>query len=111
MIVGIIGVGVVGGAIKHGFEKIGHTVLTHDIRFENSSIDRVLDSEICYISVTTPPKQDGSCNISIFEEVIESLSSQKYSGIIAIKSTVEPGTTERLIQKYRNLNICFVPEF
>jgi UDP-glucose 6-dehydrogenase len=34
-----------------------------------------------------------------------------YSGIIAIKSTVLPGTTESLIGQYPNLKICMVPEF
>ena len=33
-----------------------------------------------------------------------------YTGIVAIKSTDEPGTTQKLIKSV-NLSICFVPEF
>ena len=42
--------------------------------------------------------------------MIEELKSKDYQGIIAIKSTVLPGTTEDLIRK-TGLRICFVPEF
>ena len=34
MKVGIIGVGVVGGACKFGFELLGHDVSVHDTRME-----------------------------------------------------------------------------
>jgi nucleotide sugar dehydrogenase len=43
--------------------------------------------------------------------VIERLFQNDYQGIIAIKSTVVPGTTQSLIDKYNNHKICFVPEF
>ena len=33
-----------------------------------------------------------------------------YAGVIAIKSTVEPGTTQKFIENYSQ-KICFVPEF
>jgi UDPglucose 6-dehydrogenase len=35
----------------------------------------------------------------------------EYKGIIAIRSTVEPGFTQHMIDKFKNLTICFVPEF
>ena len=43
MNLGIIGKGVVGTAIKKGFEDIGHTVSYHDIK-HNTRIDDVLES-------------------------------------------------------------------
>jgi len=109
MDVGIIGIGVVGGAIKYGFEKLGHKVVCHDIALE-TKIEDVLATEICFVCVPTPSKDSGECDTSIVESVVDKLAELKYTGIIAIKSTVAPGTTSRLKEK-TGLHICFVPEF
>jgi len=108
MNIGIIGLGIVGSAIKFGFEKLGNDIFYHDIK-HNTSITDVLDTEVCYICVPTPSSEDGSCDISIVEKVIGELLQYNYTGIIAIKSTVVPGTTEYLLSKYKR--IAFVPEF
>ena len=109
MRVGIIGVGVVGGAVKYGFEKLGHNVFVHDTAL-GTKIEDVLDTEICFICVPTPAKGNGACDSSIVEEVISNLSGLDYKGTVAIKSTVSPGTTDFLAEAYK-LPICFVPEF
>jgi UDPglucose 6-dehydrogenase len=109
MNVGVIGVGVVGGACKFGFELIGHNVSVHDITLE-TAINDVLDTSAVFICVPTPRDKDGSCDVSIVEEVIYDLKALNYDGIVAIKSTVVPGTTDRL-RKETGMNICFVPEF
>lgn len=110
MIVGIVGVGVVGSAVKYGFEKLGHEVLVHDIKL-NTTIGNVLDTDVCFICVPTPQKHDGSCDTSIVASVIHEFSRCDYEGVVAIKSTIEPGETERLSRIYHNLVLCFVPEF
>lgn len=110
MKIGIVGLGVIGSAAQYGFEKLGHTVKIHDTKFD-SKITDLLDCKIIYICVPTPANEDGSCNTSIVESVVDELHKINYKNIIAIKSTVEPGTTERLINAYNNGNICFVPEF
>jgi UDPglucose 6-dehydrogenase len=107
--IGIAGVGVVGGACKYGFEKIGHSVVFHDPKY-NTKLENIISSDIIFICVPTPSKLDGSCDLSIVESVIFDLKKLNYAGVIAIKSTVIPGTTENLI-KLTGLNLCFVPEF
>jgi len=109
MKIGIIGVGIIGGACKYGFEKLGHKVICHDIALD-TNIEDVLDTQITYICVPTPSDEDGSCNTSIVESVVHELHTLGYSGIVAIKSTVKPTTTEKLI-KETGMEICFVPEF
>ena len=109
MNVGIVGVGVVGGACRFGFELLGHNVSIHDIA-EGTSINDVLDSEVVYICVPTPQSENGSCDVSIVRQVILDLKDRQYGGIVAIKSTIVPGTTKSLV-KETGLNICFVPEF
>lgn len=111
MKIGIIGHGIVGKACQYGFEKLGHEVLVHDVKYEDTKVEDVIDAEIVYICVSTPSKPDGSCDISNVVSVVERLIELKFNKIIAIKSTVTPGTTYNLILKHRNRNICFVPEF
>lgn len=109
MKIGIVGLGTVGKACKFGFEKLGHLVSFHDTAL-NTKLEDVIDTKIAFICVPTPSSEDGSCDVSIVENVIRELKNLSYSGIVAIKSTVVPGTTERL-RKETGLNVCFVPEF
>jgi len=109
--IGIIGLGTVGSACKFGFEKLGHTVLWHDTKVKESKIENVLKASIVFICVPTPTEEtSGACDISIVESVIKRLQELDYKGIIALKSTAEPGTTSSLKRKY-SLNIVFIPEF
>ena len=107
--IGIIGLGTVGKSCKFGFEKLGHRISFHDTA-HNTKLEDVLDTEIVFICVPTPSREDGSCDVSIVEDTILSLKRLNYSGIVAIKSTVTPGTTSK-IREETGLNVCFVPEF
>lgn len=109
MKIGIIGLGVIGNACKYGFEKLGHEIKVHDIKY-NTSLDDVLGTEIVFICVPTPSLEDGSCDVSIVRKVVKELHENKFDGIIAIKSTVTPTTTSTLIDE-TGLKLCFVPEF
>lgn len=112
MKIGVVGIGIVGSAVSNGFKSIGHDIYEHDIRYNTSLEDMVKkNTEVCFICVPTPSTESGECDTRIVEEIVGSLSSMNYSGIVAIKSTVMPGTTNRLSEKFDNLKICFVPEF
>jgi len=110
MIIGIIGLGVVGSANRYGFKKIGHKVLVHDIKL-NTKIENLIKTDIIFLCVPTPSNKDGSCNTNIVEGVLRDLNKIRYNGIICIRSSTEPGFTEKVIKKYNNFKICFVPEF
>jgi UDPglucose 6-dehydrogenase len=110
MKIGIIGLGVVGSACQKGFEILGHEVYHSDPKF-GTSIEDVLESEIVFVCVPTWAASDGSCDISLIRNTVEALTNHSYTGVIAIKSTVLPGTTQNLIKTYNNDRICFVPEF
>ena len=110
MRVGIVGIGVVGSAIKYGFEKLGHDVLPHDLRL-GTKLEDVVPSEICFLCLPTPSMADGSCDTYVVESVVADLRDLDYAGVVAIKSTVSPGTTQRLIEEHSWDSICFVPEF
>lgn len=118
MKIGIVGIGVVGGAVLYGMEKLGHEVKVHDIRMDTSLGD-LRDCEIVYVCVPTPEREDGSCDTGIVESVVEGLvKTHSYKGVIAIKSTVVPGTTHEISKRLglseaygQRPTICFVPEF
>lgn len=111
MKVGIIGVGMVGSAVRHGLTRIGHNVSVFDVKMPETSLANVLPTEIVFVSVPTPQAADGRCDVSIVEGVIDSLASAGYRGLVAIKSTVEPGTTDRFAKKHPRLRLSFCPEF
>ena len=110
MIIGIVGLGVVGQANKRGFELLDHEVKCHDLKFE-TTIKEVEDTEITFICVPTPEGIYNKCDTSIVESVIEELNDINYKGIVAIRSSTVPGFTNRMIKKFKNLTIAFVPEF
>ena len=109
MKIGIIGMGVVGSANAAGFTLLNHEVIQHDIKFD-TTIHNVLDTEVVFLCLPTPEK-DGNCDTSIIENVIEELVLENYKGIVCVRSTVEPGFTERMIDTHSIITICCAPEF
>lgn len=111
MNIGIVGLGIVGSAVKYGFEKLGHRVAGHDIK-DGTRLEDVLDSEVVYLCLPTPQGEDGHCDTSVLELVTEELLKKHgFEGIVAIKSTVTPGTTVKLQEQFATDKICHVPEF
>ena len=110
MNIGIIGLGVVGKACRAGFERCNYTVSVHDIAL-HTDISAVQHTEICYICVPTPSNNNGGCDTNIVDSVVEQLININYEGIIAIKSTISPGHTKLLNDRYLTDRIVFVPEF
>ena len=110
MKLGIIGLGVVGSAVYQGLEQVGNKMSYYDITHNNTSIDDIVNTDIVFICVPTQTVNN-QCDLTHFQSNVANLNQISYQGIVAIKSTVLPGTTEKLIQQYPNLKICFVPEF
>jgi|KBSSwiStaDraftv2_1062776.scaffolds.fasta_scaffold22920_5 Predicted UDP-glucose 6-dehydrogenase len=110
MKIGVVGVGMVGGAISFGFRRIGHEVLQHDIKLE-TKLENVLPAELVFICVPTKQLANGFCDITIVRDVVKNLNDLEYEGLVVIKSTVTPGTTDTLQKLYPNLQLAFCPEF
>ncbi len=118
MTIGIVGQGYVGTAIKSGFEK-HYEIETYD-KFSTSKStvnlhDLVLLSDVIFVCVPTPMNKDGSCHTNIVEEVVLEINeisiSSESKPVVVIKSTVPPGTTDRLNKKYEHISVIFNPEF
>ena len=111
MKIGIIGLGMVGSAVCHGFNRIGQHVSGFDIKMPETKLEDTLSSELLFVCVPTPALPDGSCDTSIVRGVVAKLTKSKYLGLVVIKSTVEPGTTDQLSRQYPELRLTFCPEF
>lgn len=111
MKVGVIGKGTVGSAVYDGLEGQGHDMSFYDPKIEGSKLQDILDSECVFLSVPTDSTVEGDCDTSIVEKVCKELSDANYRGLVGIKSTVVPGTTDRMKLTYPMLRMCNVPEF
>ena len=117
MKIGIVGQGYVGTAVKEVFSKHYETN-TFDLNGKcncNSIHELVNNSDIIFVCVPTPMKKNGSCDTSIVESVVkdinETVNCNQDGKIVAIKSTIPPGTTNRLNKESKNISVIFNPEF
>jgi UDPglucose 6-dehydrogenase len=111
MKIGSIGRGMVGEAIYQGLLSLENDMCYFDPKFPDSKIEDIIDSNVVFIAVPTLPNENNECDLSILINVLDELSKLQYKGVICIKSTITPGTTQEMIDKYQNDNICFCPEF
>jgi len=113
---GIIGNGFVGSAIAQGFVLHVDDIMIYDKDPKKSThtIQEILDScRVLFICVPTPMFESGGCDLSIVRNVIDDIRSyEKISErVVVIKSTVVPGTLEKLSSDYPEMNFVFNPEF
>jgi len=125
--VGIIGQGFVGSAVMTELSKT-FTVFAYDkdssksiitngfVDKKNIDIKMLVENcEVIFVCVPTPMFEDGECDLRIVESVIEDIAKeaefQNRKVITIIKSTVPPGTTERLNGLSHNVGVTFSPEF
>jgi len=106
--IGIMGIGMVGGSLRKYFEQKKKPLLLYD-KFKNiGSLDEVNQSDVIFVCVPTPFDKEKGFDLSFVENAIANISGKK---IVVIKSTILPGTTEKLQTKYLQHKILFNPEF
>jgi len=83
--------------------KEEHSILRNKYREKANKCD------VAFVCVPTPENYDGSCDTSIVEDVVSWLKTP----LIIIRSTVKPGTTDKLSSEFNNSNkeIVFQPEY
>ena len=106
MKVAIIGLGVIGQAQADLFA--GHDVITYDAATDEAyPADRIASCDFAIICVGTPESADGHADLSYVEAATRVLP----EGVpVVLRSTVPPGTTDRLFRGSGRL-YCHAPEF
>ena len=107
--VGIIGNGFVGESQAFAFSPTAE-VRIYDVDPLKSlnTLEEIYECDFVFVCVPTPMKKDGTQDLSYVEKVF---GEAQFGPIYILKSTVLPGTTEELNEKYHNLSIVFSPEF
>lgn len=116
--VSVIGLGFVGNAMFESFllkgMSVGENLFGYD-KYKNGGIgsfDQCLMSDIIFLALPTPfSNTSKQYDKSAIDEVCVKLQDKNYKGIVVIKSTVEPETTNKLSYKYTDLQFVHNPEF
>ena len=125
--IGIIGQGFVGTAVMEKFRHC-YNVYAYDkqpakslitnqsLNQETLDISTVVENcNVIFVCVPTPMFEDGECDTRIVEAVIEDIAKeaefQNKEVVTIVKSTVPPGTTERLNGLSNKVGVTFSPEF
>lgn len=106
--IGVVGVGMVGGALTRYFESVGRKPFLYDKYAGLGSPQEINKADIIFVCVPTPFDRKKRFDLSAVEEALKIIKDKK---IIVIKSTVLPGTTQNLQKKYPRHQILFNPEF
>jgi UDPglucose 6-dehydrogenase len=102
--IAIVGLGMVGGALA----KVFKDPIVYDPPKGMCSVEELNKADIVFIAVPTPTNHNGKCDTILVEASVSLLTGSK---IVVIKSTVVPGTTQKLQDKYPQHKFLFNPEF
>lgn len=109
--VGQIGHGFVGSALNQSFLIKGVHTRVYDKYKDMGTFDDILDSDILFLCLPTPYVAGYGFDLHAILSTCKKLEEKEYGGIVVIKSTVEPGITEKLNKKFKTLRFCHNPEF
>lgn len=128
MKIGVIGCGNVGFAFLVWLSKKGHNVIGYDCNpsvqkkieqfLAKDSVAKRLDGleacEVIFICVPTEPQSDGAADMSIYEAVINELSTITQGGktVVVQRSTCPPGSAEKYSKVFsENVSYGVNPSF
>ena len=106
--IGIMGVGMVGGALQHYFQKQGAEPAVFDTGKNLGSLVEINQADIIFICVPTPYNKEKGFDLSYIENAFSNIQGDK---IVVIKSTALPGTATAFQKKYPQHKVLNNPEF
>lgn len=106
--IGFIGQGWIGKNYADDFEKRGYSTVRYSLEPQYAgNLEKIKNCDVVFIAVPTPTTPEGF-DASIVEGTLALVGVGK---IAVLKSTILPGTTERLQKKYPHCTLLYVPEF
>lgn len=121
--IGVIGNGFVGSALISGFTLHVDDILIYDkdIRRSTHTLDEIVKNcSVVFVSVPTPMFESGECDLSIVYNAIDEYHKTRNAlnkseriddQVVVIRSTIVPGTMEKISEKYPDVDFVFNPEF
>lgn len=100
-------VGIVGyGAVGRGMAALFPDAVIHDPPLGLSDVAGINACRYTFVCLPTPALPDGRCDTSLVEDAVGWIESE----YIVIRSTIPPGTTDRLSREYGK-RLVFQPEY
>ena len=114
MKISIIGLGFVGGAMLKSFQQKNINIFSVYDKFKDwgiGSLESCLESDIIFSALPTIYNDDlKEYDKKPLYETLNKLEKLKFKGLFVVKSTVEPGTCQKLSENY-SFEIAHNPEF
>jgi nucleotide sugar dehydrogenase len=106
-------------------EMLLKAINSGDLKIVTSDEEATLQSDITFITVGTPTRQNGNINLTnvtnASKDIGKTLKNKKGTHLVVVKSTVTPGTTLNIVKPILEKNsskkcgkdflLCFNPEF
>ena len=101
VMIGIIGLGMVGKAVKHGFSKV--QVVYSDPKYNTVSVEDICQQcdEAIFVCLPTPTDDT---NYSLLKSTLDEINNYNYKGLIVVKSTI-------LAHHLEEYDVLYNPEF
>ena len=110
--VGVVGLGTVGGALVKALEERGVPVVGYDPYLGVSAPEALSGCSPVFVCVPTPSNESGQLDTSAVWKAIRDIEANLDDGtVIAIKSTVPPGTSKALAVDFPRFELASIPEF
>lgn len=110
--IGVVGLGVVGGTVEAAFKAAHVTTYGYDRYLGIGSPADLSRCSVVFLCVPTPSGTDGSHDVTEVTYAVREIEPHLRDGaVIAIKSTVPPGTCDEIGSLYPRLELASVPEF
>jgi UDPglucose 6-dehydrogenase len=103
-----MGAGVVGGSLRAYLESQGRDVRVYDPPKGHASIDAIAAADVVFVCVPTPYTAGVGFDDSFLLDAVSRIPGEM---LVVIKSTVLPGTTELLQERFPQHRFMFNPEF
>jgi UDPglucose 6-dehydrogenase len=111
-IIGVVGLGIVGGTVAGAFAEAGFTIRGYDLYLEIGETQDLADCSVIFLCVPTPSGAHGSHDVTEVWAAVERLAPLLAEGtVVVVKSTIPPGTCDRLAASFPSLEFAVVPEF
>lgn len=108
-LLGVIGLGQVGTALKHVLEFYGD-VVGYDAK-STLPWKPILGTSVAFVCVQTPGSPGGRLDCGCVDQVLTRLEQDNYLGVVVVRSTLRVGYMDGARKRFPSLRLVYLPEF